>query len=486
MSRLDKRHYQDNIIGSEDDQLRAHLYAFSNTRPTYKVVFSPASPIIIFKTKLNNEEQSALTSGTAYNPCKAWNSLAELLFTHHPNRIHAMYLLDLASWMHQTTEPLEEAEAQLRASSLGEVLRQTSNVVAKLNPANAHLLAAAASCLLALKFVLVGEKIHGHGDHRYVQQLLLVSPSSVALLRELTESAKGLRRTPEELAYPKPRVCVLVSEGSDPSELQEWLQSCDGSLFESTEVCFYNNTNPDTSLFHRLAVLTGHPIPSPEGSELDSHTRYATKRVYQIDFVLSKQTKTVEQIATRYPLEDEDDSNDENEEEEEEGEVHEDNCGCGDHHHHENHNHNEEEDDDNNNNEEEDAVPPTIITGISSLLHIKDTVQVLIEGRVLDPANHLVATTEGCVHAAGLGDLLDGGKYTRDATVTFSATVARDATGKTFLEVSEARFMTKKEVKQSYTVGESLQELPLSYLFSSYVLPYRCRARPGSQVRPHS
>ncbi|KPA84883.1 hypothetical protein ABB37_01341 [Leptomonas pyrrhocoris] len=525
MSRLDKQQHQEHVVGTVHDT-SVRLFAFSNTRPRYHVVFSPEEPLIILKSR---------KSATPQHPCQQWEPLCSLIFKAQPNTTHAVYVADTTEMSSVLTN---EQEEHVNGAAVGPLLKRLSNTLTRLNPHNATMVAAGVSAHLGLKYVLVGEKTLGHRD-RLVQRIILVCPTPLNALVALTNA---VAKKPVADGYPLPEVIVLLKDPAEVPEWTEWLQCLRDTLQRIASYRVVTDLSP--TLFSAVAREAG--LDRADGTTVDVQQRHPDPRVYRIDFVLSKQTKTVIQLPRLSPLstlgydedEEEEDGHDhghhhhhhhghghhhgdvvdahgaESEEDgdvETEGDFEDDDSASADgvedaeegntegrahahhhdcdghHHHHSNHHgcgslcgpdsdHAGAEDEDG-----EEAGGSMLVSGLQAVAHWCDPVRVIVEGRVLDLNGGLVGTTDGCVVVSNLKEMADADTtlsafLTRAATstvakwtapkppaVAIAALLHRDEEGRTTLVAEEVRPLTKAEVRQSMTAGSSLEEIPVQY-----------------------
>lgn len=332
MSTIDKRRYAERIVGTEQDTETVRIFAFTNRRPRYEVVFSPERPLIILKTKSPSQPQ---------HPCMQWVPFSSVVFTAAPNTTEAVYVMD-AACLKGPEYRLEESPNLL----LGPMLKKLRNAVTKLNPHNACLIAAGASSFMGLKYVLVGEKTMGHRD-RLVEcvALLCPGPAPSPEMEKLCTIAAAQRDKQEQepqqqQAYPLPCVRVLVRTRSEEEAWRRWLRHIQEDLqlvrefrvdlFEEMNNANLNPSSPSSSsspqsLFHALAKLCDIV---PDGTPVDESRRFLVPVLYRLDFFLSRQTKTVVQIPKRSPLNTLGYDNEDDDEEEEVEEVEEEEEAC--------------------------------------------------------------------------------------------------------------------------------------------------------------
>lgn len=450
MSRVDKRVHQEQVVGTAKDA-SVRLFAFANTRSGYQVVFAPEMPLVILKTKRSETEQ---------HPCKQWEPFSSIVFKAQPNTTHAVYVADTTSLI----GPQFEQEEAINGAAIGPLLKRLSNHLSKLNPHNGTLLAAGLSAHLALKYMLVGEKTLGHSD-RLFQKVILVCPSSLASLKELGSAVQ--QRRLHQTGYPKPEVVVLVKDAAQVPVWEAWHRELEvsGSLFASFAV----SSNLTPSVFAAIARSIG---VEADGTSVDTAQRFQSPRVYRIDFILSKQTKRVEQVPTLSPLDTlgydvdlpvEEDCTDGNSGRQGDlaegtGTVYSSGRCC-------------DSDGDLDHNECDSchsiAEGSMLISGISGLVHWKDPVRVMLEGRVLNLSKGLVGTTEGRIAVEGLHQLVEVDKAlakhvarSRGAPVALATALVRDAEGYQRLRALEVSAMTRAQEKNSMTVGGMLSEIP--------------------------
>ncbi|CCW60372.1 unnamed protein product [Phytomonas sp. EM1] len=442
MSRHDKKYHQENVLGTAQDQ-SVRLFAFSNSRAGYQVCFSPEAPIFILKTKKSKTTQQ--------HPCKQWESFSALVFDAAPNTTHAVYLADTST----LDGPQYEQEELINGAAVGPLLKRLSNVITKLNPHNSTLVAAGVSALLALKYVLVGEKQLGHRD-RLIGRAVLVLPSLLEDCKNLVQEVLRMRDLKPD-AYPLPELVVLVADASTASDWTKWLSTVqvEGPLFAAWSVI----TDLEPSLF---AAVARHAGVVADGTEVDLATRFLTPRVYRIDFVLSSQTKSVEQVVQPCDL---DPSNHDKVDKHLTASF-----GCG---------HDADtavatvedtENDAKNKWEDDSEKGESLFFGLSGLQHLTGSVKLLVEGRIMDLARGIVGSIEGQVVVEGLEscmretapDLLKRVKSTREkgVAVELTASLVRDKVGRTYLHPRTLRALTVNEIQSSFTVGDSVDSLP--------------------------
>ncbi|ESL10769.1 hypothetical protein TRSC58_01492 [Trypanosoma rangeli SC58] len=437
MSRADKRQHRDHIVGTSKDAT-VRLYAFANTRPGYQVVFSPEKPVIVLKTRRGSEHQ---------HPCSQWAPLASHLFLQRPNTTHAMYVADTTA----LPEAMEQGERV--TPTVGPVVKRLANVLAKLNPHEATMVAAGVSGPLAFKYVIMGEKMLGHAD-RLVRRLILLCPASVQPFRQLARDAN--KRVPA-VDYPKPRLVVLLSDVAQAKEWQEWLQNsavdtCSGvsSLLDSW--CISTNLRP--SLFEAVAREMGS---SADGTMVNLETRFSAPRVFRIDFVLSKDTKNTEQRITLSPLSttgcddsdgaagSETDKVAAADEEVASTEGSEGFCSEGCH----------------------SPAETSTVFGIMTLQHCRHPTRVVLEARVMDAgAAGILGTTQGRVvmhcleEAAKVGAAeFNGLKLEKGLAVCVESSLERDEAGRTTLRALRLTPLTRMQEKLSMTIC-AMTEVP--------------------------
>lgn len=459
MSRADKRVHQERVVGTERDE-SVRLFAFANTRPGYQVCFSPERPLVILKTKKPAVEQ---------HPCKQWEPLSTLVFGAQPNSTHAVYVADTTA----LCGPQHEQEEIVNGAAVGPLLKRLSNVITKLNPHNATLVAAGVSGFLAFKYMLVGEKQLGHPD-RLLHHLLLVCPASIAPFQQLVAAA--LRKPAPATPYPAFDITVLLNDPAQEGAWDSWLRSLHSNhphLIGEVRV----TTNVSPSLFAAIVREAG---VTADGTTVDTRKRFATPQVFRIDFVLSKQTKSVEQIPRLSPLDtlgfddttathDGHHNTQEESEVEEEEELkshgeqdaaahghahdHDDQCGsCCDTCEGEG---------------DEEGGSSMLVSGITTLQHWKEPVRVMVEGRVLDLASGLVGTTEGLVVVDNLRSCVEADAAVvahvakrKAAAVALATSIRRTPEGRTTLHALEIRALTKREEARSMTAGSGAEEHP--------------------------
>ncbi|KAG5470263.1 hypothetical protein LSCM4_02958 [Leishmania orientalis] len=430
MSRADKQQHQEHVVGTSRDT-SVRLFAFANTRPSYQVVFAPEEPLIMLKSK---------KSATPQHPCLQWEPLSSLVFQARPNTTHAVYVVDTTNLISVATY---EREEHVNGAAIGPLLKRLSNAITRLNPHNATMVAAGVSGQLAMKYVLVGEKTLGHRD-RLVQRLVLVCPTPLSALTAMTNA---VIKRPAVDGYPLPEVIVLLKEQAETPAWSAWLAALQDVHHRISS--FHVTTNLAPSLFAAIAREAG--LAAADGTVVDVQQRYAAPRVYRLDFVLSKQTKSVEQLPRLSPLDTlgyDDDSHDSDEEGHANHHAHHrrQSHGHGAHHCHR-HEHGVGEDDcedaDGSGEEsgfaggaddgaagdaagadephcgcgsegcrrghESDAgaaadgsAGSVLVSGLHSLANWCGPVRVIVEGRVLDLEAGLVGTTDGCVEVINL------------------------------------------------------------------------------------
>lgn len=486
MSRADKIHHQQNVLGTDKDE-NVHLFAFANTRSGYEVVFSPEQPVIVLKTKRPATAASLSgVPGHSPHPCAQWLPLSQLIFARQPTTTHAVYVADTT----MLSGTPAETDEMVNGPTVGPLLRRLSNVMSRLNPHNGVLVAAGASAFLAFKFMLLGEKRYGHRD-RLVQRLVLVSPVActprgcssqtrrlhahtqdtdgagttetstiesfrqlaLAVLRHRTghgrsgsattdsrahaaqctpntttaaaTAAAGASRTREggDEEYPAFELCVLLSQGDDEGALQrrrrwcDWLdtlQTGEHALISSYTVQLMEKPTPTTTttppssssssssallLFEAMAQAVG--VVESDGTQVNTAQRFREPRVYRIDFMLSRYTKAVVQVATPSPLhtsgyeevdaraeteamgqddEESDKDDDHHDEESDEDGVHQDarsrDCPCADQ---ERESEYVDEDDE---EDEEEAHDTHVVHTLQSLPQCDSDAMIYIEGRL--------------------------------------------------------------------------------------------------------
>jgi hypothetical protein len=519
MSRLDKQQHQEHVVGTSRDTT-VRLFAFANTRPRYQVVFSPEEPLIVLKTK---------KSTTPQHPCQQWEPLSSLVFQAQPNTTHAVYVADTTE---MSSVPTNEQEEHVNGAAVGPLLKRLSNTLTRLNPHNATMVAAGVSAHLGLKYMLVGEKTLGHRD-RLVQRIILVCPTPLSALVALTNA---VAKKPAAEGYPLPEVIVLLKDAAEVPEWTRWLQSLQDT--HKRIASFQVETDLTPTLF--AAIVRAASLDTADGTTVDVLQRHPSPRVYRIDFVLSRQTKTVIQLPRLSPLstlgydENEEDDGDDGhyhhhhghghshqqggESEDEEEDVYEEDddesaneeaggereeetsagaantteghadhphshkaphhgCGSGCCGHHAHDGRGEEDDE----GEEEEGAN-VLVCGLQGLAHWCDPVRVIVEGRVLDLEAGLVGTTDGCVVVPNLDEMAaqdasltsflsraaalstaQKKKAQKPPAVAIAAVLSRDDAGCTMLLAEEVRPLTKAEIRQSMTVGSSLEEIPVRY-----------------------
>ncbi|KEG11026.1 hypothetical protein DQ04_03051100 [Trypanosoma grayi] len=426
MSRADKRQHRDNVVGTSKDAA-VRLYAFANTRPGYQLVFSPEQPIIVLKTKKGATEQ---------HPCRQWAPFASLVFSQRPNTTHALYVVDTTA----LPESMEKEESVTPV--VGPLIKRLSNVVARLNPHDATMIAAGVSAPLAFKYAVMGEKMLGHRD-RLVRRLILVCPASIGPFQVMLQ-AVGKRAPVED--YPKPQLVVLLADAVHARGWREWLQEpAIASLLDTWSV----TTNLSPTLFAAVAREAGSEA---DGTAVNLETHYSGPRVFRIDFVLSKATKKTEQHVTLSPLEstgcDDDAAHnnsgteedvDENEEEDDD-ENHE---GCGGHCSQECHGHS----------------GAASVFGLATLQHCVHPTSVVAEGRIMDAAMNILGTTQGrvCVHR--LRDAAGSLKLAKGQAIRVQSRLQRDEFGRTTLEAMTVVQLTRMQARRSMTIC-SMGEVP--------------------------
>ncbi|CBZ37016.1 hypothetical protein, conserved [Leishmania donovani] len=431
MSRADKQQHQEHVVGTSRDT-SVRLFAFANTRPGYQIVFAPEEPLIILKSK---------NSATPQHPCLQWEPLSTLVFQARPNTTHAVYVVDTTSLSSAATYDQEE---HVNGAAVGPLLKRLSNAITRLNPHNATMVAAGVSGHLAMKYVLVGEKTLGHRD-RLVQRLVLLCPTSLSALTAMTNA---VIKRPAVDGYQLPEVIVLLKEQTEVPGWSAWLTALKDVHHRISS--FRVTTDLGPSLFAAIAREAG--LAAADGTAVDVQQRYAAPRVYRLDFVLSKQTKSVEQLPRLSPL-DTLGYDDAAEDDEDEGHGrhhahhHGHSHGDGARHHHHRHDHDADEADyeDASSSDEEsefeegaddadaghsagavesscgcgsegcggghehgakaavsDSAGSMLVSGLHGLANWCDPVRVIVEGRVLDIGTGLVGTTDGCVEVTNL------------------------------------------------------------------------------------
>lgn len=435
MSRADKRHHRDHVVGTAKDAA-VRLYAFANTRPGYHVVFSPEAPIVLLKTKRGAEDQ---------HPCAQWAPFASLVFSQRPNTTHAVYVVDT------TALPESMGAEEGLTPAVGPVVKRVSNVLARLNPHNATMVAAGVSAFLAFKYVIIGEKRLGHAD-RLVRRLILVCPVSIRPFQQLLQ-ATGKRALAGE--YPKSHLVVLLSDASQAREWREWLQgsanAADGALLSSFLDSWSVSTNLKPSLFAAVAREAGS---DEDGTTVNLETHFDTPNVFRIDFFLSNKNKKTEQRVTLSPLTttgcDDDDTedfseaheeNDEDEEEEEEekGLTTKSEGSCS--------------------QECSRSRAASSVFGLLDLQHCRRPTRVIVEGRIMDSTTGVVGTTQGRVEIQDLRDSAESSdiaaghlKLKKGLAVRVEAILKRDECGMTKLRALKAIPLTRMQEKRSMTV----------------------------------
>eukprot|EP00796_Vickermania_ingenoplastis_P001526 gene1526-911_t len=484
MSAVDKRLFAERVVGTTEAKDTVRVFAFTNRRPGYEVVFSPESPLLILKSKAPSKPQ---------HPCLQWEPFSKVVHEAQPNTTSAVYVVDTSCLQGPEYTNLEEGAN----ASIGPVMKKLRNTLCKLNPHNGLLIAAGAAAFLGLKYVLVGEKTLGHQD-RLVRGVVLVLPGaapSPAMQRLAAAAAQHKEKMAGTLegSYPAPEVRVLVKSEAEASTWKAWLQALPQGLVESFRVAVFDDSaaakrNPTTtfaatSLFHAVAALCD--IASDGTSAPDASRRFPTAQLFRLDFFLSKQTKTVIQIPKRSPLTTLGYDEDEAEEEERESEWEEEKPpGPAHHHDHQNHSDSCEE-------EEEGEEMDWMVQGVQDLVHLKAPTRVIFEGRLLlgeDPdaveGEEALSTTEGIVDVLGLRSLVQANavlmpyiqRAARAAAATASATkkkkirggvavrvattIERDDDGRTKFRGLEVEKMTKGEEENSLTVPPATQPPP--------------------------
>ncbi|KAH9578855.1 hypothetical protein LSM04_006175 [Trypanosoma melophagium] len=503
MSRADKQHHRDHVVGTAGDA-SVRVYVFANSRPAYRVVFAPETPLIILKTRAStggakqqqkeNKQKEQNEQQQQQHPCAQWAPFAFLVFRRRPNTTAAVYVIDTtqlpeaAMREEQTTcgHHISNSNSNSNVNCVGPVVRRVANTLARLNPHNATMIAAGVSAPLALKYAVAGEKRQGHSD-RLVRRLLLVCPPSLEALKQIvrpdtttntntinTHTITTNTTTVDEQSYPKLQLTVMLSDTSQLPRWKEWLQEAanTSSWLESWSI----STNLQPTLFDAVAREAGIIA---DGSEVNLHTHYNTPRVFRIDFVLSKATKKTEQYVTLSPLtttgcdENDTDVNSDMEEEEEEEEEENGNEGevgkkckvphdggsCCD-----------------SDESQEDEVGETVF-GLTTLQHCGNATHVVVEGRIMDTAGTILGTTEGRVIIHGLHEatkMNDTGmgkeKITKGVALHVESRLERDYSGSTTLEVLRATHLTKMQERRSMTVCP-MNEVP-SYNLSSIAHAY--------------
>ncbi|CAJ1034331.1 hypothetical protein Q4I30_006781 [Leishmania utingensis] len=464
MSRADKQQHQEHVVGTSRDT-SVRLFAFANTRPSYQVVFAPEKPLIILKSK---------KSASPQHPCLQWESLSTLAFQARPNTTHAIYVADTTNLSSVTTYDQEE---HVNGAAVGPLLKRLSNAIARLNPHNATMVAAGVSGHLAMKYVLVGEKTLGHHD-RLVQRLVLVCPTP---LSSLTAMTNAVVRRPLVDGYQLPDIVVLLKEQTEVPAWSAWLTALQDVHHRISS--FHITTNLAPSLFAAIAREAG--LAEADGTMADVHQRYAVPRVYRLDFVLSKQTKSVVQLPRLSPLDTlgyDDDAGEDCDFIESVDEavaagssvgVDESCCGCGSEGFCGNRGHGEERTEGENHGS-------MLVSGLHGLASWCDPVRVILEGRVLDLRAGLVGTTDGCVEVTNLLERVTAdstlaawharavsanqkARRQRPPAVAVAGALTRDDKGRTTLRAEEVRPLTKAEARYSMMAGSSLEEIPVHY-----------------------
>ncbi|KAG5496334.1 hypothetical protein JKF63_02636 [Porcisia hertigi] len=487
MSRLDKQQHQESVVGTSRD-VSVRLFAFANTRPAYQVVFAPEEPLIVLKSK---------RSATPQHPCLQWEPLSKLVFQARPNTTHAVYVADTTNLSSIATY---EQEEHVNGAAVGPLLKQLSNVITRLNPHNATMVAAGVSAHLAMKYVLVGEKTLGHRD-RLVRRIVLVCPTPLSALTAMSNAV--IRRPPVD-GYPLPEVILLLKEQAEAPAWSAWLTA----LQDVHRILSFRITTDLTpSLFAAIAHEAG--LSTADGTMVDLQRRYAVPRVYRLDFVLSKQTKSVVQLPRLSPLDTlgYDDAGDsdgdahghhsqhrghdageaaDSSEEEVDFEADADEaaagdaadadkacCGCSSEGCHNGHEHGAEPAGD-------CGADGMIVSGLHGLANWCDPVRVIVEGRVLNLETGLVGTTDGCVEVPNLPAMVAANSTLaawharatlshkksdrqKPPAVAIAAVLSRDDKGRTTLHAEEVRPLTKAEVRHSMTAGSSTEEIPVHY-----------------------
>lgn len=493
-SRKEKEHYTQNAMGTAED-ISVRLFAFSISRAGYQPCFSPETPFIVLKAKKAAAEE---------HPCKQWEPLARLLYRTAPNTAPAAYVVDATPFL--ATRPQEEHEESVNGLASGPLLKRIGNVIVKLNPHNATLIASGASSFLALKYALSGERQLGHPD-RYCAHVVLLHPPDLAPLRALT-TLKARRETD---GYPAPRVTVVVRAGPAEALWAEWLRECaaQGVLDAGSTVSCAGTAPPaaDATVNPLFADVLSAAGVVPDGGSLNTMQSYEVPQVFRIDFVQDKREKMVVQVPVPSPLdtlghddpsqdthhhhhcqhsaasESDDESGsreakeeggsdddaheeweDEVEEEEQEGGA----CGCGhDHGHSHNHHHRPGNEGEGEGEGEEDEEGGMLVPGLNELQFTRAPFSVVVEGRVLDIDRELLGTMQGRVHVSGLKELLASqaglearARRTKGMPVTVVGRVCRDADGRSSLEAAELAPMTKMEVEHSVMAGDDAASIP--------------------------
>lgn len=474
MSRADKQQHQEHVVGTSRDA-SVRLFAFANTRPGYQVVFAPEEPLIILKSK---------NSVTPQHPCLQWEPLSTLVFQARPNTTHAVYVADTT---HLSSIATYDQEEHVNGAAVGPLLKRLSNVITRLNPHNATMVAAGVSGHLAMKYVLVGEKTLGHRD-RLVQRLVLLCPTSLSALTAMTNA---VIKRPAVGGYQLPEVIVLLKEQAEVPGWSAWLTALQDMHHRISS--FRVTTDLGPSLFAAVAREAG--LAAADGTVVDVQQRYAAPRVYRLDFVLSKQTKSVEQLPRLSPLDtlgyddaaNEDDYEDAGSSDKESdfkesaddaaagdsaGAV-EPCCRCGSEGCGGSHEHGADA-------AVSDSAVSMLVSGLHGLANWCDPVRVIVEGRVLDLGAGLVGTTDGCVEVTNLPEVVAAdstlaawharaastdqkAKQRRPPAVAVAGMLSRDNEGRTTLRAEEARPLTKAEVLHSMTAGSSIEEIPVHY-----------------------
>ncbi|CCW67739.1 unnamed protein product [Phytomonas sp. Hart1] len=428
MSRNDKKHHRANVLGTAQDQ-SVRLFAFTNARGGYSGCFSPEAPLMILKTQSSRQ-----------HPCVQWKDLSAVVFRAAPNTTHAVYLLD--------TSPLH-------AFAVDAVLKRLRNVISKLNPHNATLVAVGVAAPLALAYALMGEKRLGHRD-RLVGRVVLALPSSLEACGRVLRAAREEEGAAPGL-YPAPELVVLLDNAADRGRWSAGLAEAEsaGPLFKRRVLT--EDLGPDL-----FAAIAHHAGVVADGTEVDLARRLSAPRVYRIDFVLSAQTKCVEQVVRRCVLEDDgpnagDDGLAESGGREQPGETAAATAEAND-------------PDVQSECEGESENEQSPFFGLSGLPHLTSAVRLLVEGRIMNLARGVVGTVEGQVVVKGLEscmretapDLLRRVKSTNEkgVAVELTASLARDKPGRTHLHPHTLRALTPKETQSSITVGDSVDSLP--------------------------
>lgn len=332
MSTYDKRQFAQHIVGTSKAADTVRVFVSTNRRTGYKVVFCPESPLIILRMAASPKPQ---------HPFFVWNPFSHLVHQSQPNTLDGVYLVDMSCLpptSHIATSP---GALEGVGTSIGPRMKKLRNVMGKLNPHNATLIAAGETGFVGLKYVLVGEKQLGHAD-RLVQCLVLVFPGPAPTedMKQLTSAVATSGVYATTASYPKPELRVLVNTVDEGKVWHTWLQTlchelcllADAKVFVAKEGGEGSGVPPYLSILPAsidakgvlpsVAYVCGCSPAEEAGTEeakrcerqpqddsplpllpsLDTTHRTRTTRVFRLDFFLSKHTKHVEQVATESPL----------------------------------------------------------------------------------------------------------------------------------------------------------------------------------------